>query len=421
MTHTPASGMPRFELVMLGADIGVYALARAFHERYGIRSTVISRLATGPIMNSRVIDNVTLGEESTLEDMRAELVRRGRERAAGGADTPVLLMANADGFIRFLSDHRAELEQYYLLSLVSEKLLDQISDKGHFAELCTEVGISAPATVIQDFSGASGHDWAPRSVDLPFPVVAKAAATSGYEGMKFEGKKKVYLIRDQIELDALYSRLVEAGFRDRFVIQELIPGDDTWMRSITAYCDTGGEVTLLCSAQVLLEEHTPLALGNPAAMITTALPEAMAQATRLLQHTAYEGYANFDLKVDPRDGSIKFLEVNPRIGRNNYYVTAAGANVAQFVVADVVEGRRLEPVVVDTEIVYSILPQLLVLRYITDPELKARVKRLAKKGIHHPLAYRIEGLKRRGYVALAKINQVKKFATYYPRPTDTGF
>ncbi|MGC1208929.1 MAG: hypothetical protein WA880_13320, partial [Ornithinimicrobium sp.] len=45
----PAASDPDFDVVLLGTDIGIYALARAFHERYGISSTVISRVVAGPI------------------------------------------------------------------------------------------------------------------------------------------------------------------------------------------------------------------------------------------------------------------------------------------------------------------------------------------------------------------------------------
>ena len=418
MTTPAGRPTPPFDLVLIGADIGVYALARAFHEQYGVRSTVVSRLATGPIANSTIIHTIALGADSTLDDTLRELLRLGRER---DASRPALLMCNADGFVRFGVEHREELEQLYVIPFMDVALLDQLSDKGRFAQVCAELEIDTPKTVIQDFAGSSAADWLPTPVDLPFPLVAKAAASSEYEGMSFEGKKKIYFIEDQAELDALWVRLQAAGFTGRFVVQELIPGDDTWMRSITAYADQGGEVTLLCSAQVLLEEHTPLALGNPAAMITTAYPEAMEQAKRLLKEVGYVGFANFDVKVDPRDGRFCFLEVNPRIGRNNYYVTAAGANVSQFVVGDFLEGRSVQPVVVEREILYSILPQRLLLRYVTDPALKARVQALGRRGIAHPLANPIEGLKRRAYVLAAKLNQVKKFRTYYPEPTETGF
>ena len=412
---------PAFEVVMLGGDIGVYALARAFHEAFGVRSTVISRIATGPV-DSAIIDNVLLGPSASNEDHIAELLRRGRERRdRGDHGIPVVLLANTDGYSRLFAQHRTELDEHYRIALVDEVTLEQIADKGRFAEACAEVGVPTPRTHIEDFSGADASDWTPSALEIPFPVVAKAAASSVHELVDYPGKKKVNFIETEAELDDLWRRLRAAGFRDRFVVQELVPGDDTWMRSVTAYRDRRGTVTLMCTAQVLLEEHTPSALGNPCAMITTPFPEAMDHARSLLDHLDYRGFANFDAKVDPRDGSFRFLEVNPRIGRNNYYVTGAGANVARFVVADLVEDRAAEPVTVTNEVVYSVVPKRLLLRYITDPTLNRHVRTVMRKGVVHPLRYRAEGLKRRAYVVAAKANHVKKFLTYYPRPTESGF
>ena len=215
-----------------------------------------------------------------------------------------------------------------------------------------------------------------------------------------------------------WMRAIEAASKSSFIF---VPGDDTWMRSVTAYRDRFGTVTMMCTAQVLLEEHTPLALGNPCAMVTTPFPDVMDHARRLLDHLDYRGFANFDVKVDPRDGSALFLEVNPRIGRNNYYVTASGVNVARFMVADVLEHRRVEPVTADREIVYSLVPKSLLLRYVTDPGLKAHVKAVARRAYVNPLLYRVEGVRRRLYVALNKANHVAKFLRHYPRPTESGF
>jgi D-aspartate ligase len=411
---------PAFEVMMLGGDVGVYALARAFHEAFAVRTTVISRQPTGPVTDSAIIDNHFLGAAASEDDHVEELLRRGRERTS---EVPVLLLANTDGWSRIFAERRAELDEHYLLSLVDLPTLDQIADKGRFDAVCREIGVPTPRTLVQDFTRADDPGWAPDPLpdDLPFPVVAKASASSEHDLLEYPGKNKVDFVHTQEQLDDLWRRLREAGFRDRFVVQELIPGDDTWMRSVTAYRDRFGTVTMMCTAQVLLEEHTPLALGNPCAMVTTPFPDVMDHARRLLDHLDYRGFANFDVKVDPRDGSALFLEVNPRIGRNNYYVTATGVNVARFMVADVLEHRRVEPVTADREIVYSLVPKALLLRYVTDPGLKAHVKAVARRAYVNPLLYRVEGVRRRLYVALNKANHVAKFLRHYPRPTESGF
>ncbi|WP_426592167.1 hypothetical protein ACPPVS_10245 [Cellulomonas sp. McL0617] len=402
--------------VILGADIGVYAMARSFHEAYGVTSVVVAGAALGPVAHSRIVRHEIVADG---HDPR-QLVDRLLEVALGMPGKRLLLMANSDWLVRVVVQHRVELEEHYVVPFLSEDLLDRISDKATFAEICTDLGISVPRTIVQDFGGP---EWTAEPVDLDYPLIAKAASSADYQDVEFEGKKKVFEIATPDELSWLWQALRAAGFRGRFVVQELVPGDDTQMRSITAYVDTRGEITLLCSAHVLLEEHTPSGLGNPAAMITTRDDAMLDQARMFLASTGYRGFANFDVKVDPRTGAFRFFEVNPRIGRNNYYVTAAGANPMRFVVEDHVDGVAVEPVVVDREILYSILPHRLLLRYVKDPALNARVRRLVRaKAVAHPLRYaRDLSPRRRLYVAMALVNQVRKFRRYYPEVTSTGF
>ncbi len=416
MTASPGGPL---QPVILGADIGVYALARSFHEAYGVRSIVVSGAALGPVARSRIIDNVLLGPGATPEAMVDRLVSLAGEHPG----KRLVLLANSDWLVRVVVRHRKRLEPHYVVPFLSEQLLDRISDKATFAEICTDLGISVPRTIVQDFAGADDAGWQPVPVDVGYPLIAKAASSADYQDVHFEGKKKVFEIGTPAELDALWTSLRTAGFRGRFLVQELVPGDDTQMRSITAYVDNGGMITLLSSAHVLLEEHTPSGLGNPAAMVTGRVDAMLEQARRFLTETGYVGFANFDVKVDPRDGSFRFFEVNPRIGRNNYYVTAAGANPMRFLVEDRVHGAAVEPVVVDREILYSILPHRLLLRYVREPALRAKVEGLIRRGaVAHPLRYRADAsVARRAYVLTAMLNQVRKFRTYYPEPTATGF
>ncbi|HKJ11143.1 MAG TPA: carboxylate--amine ligase [Ornithinimicrobium sp.] len=417
VTDDPVIDDPDFDVVLLGTDIGIYALARAFRERYGIASTVISRVVAGPIADSQFIETVELGEHAQRQDTLDELERQGRARAAAGRTT--LLLSNADSFSRMLSDQAEWLRQWYVVPAVDAAVLDMVADKIEFDRACREIDIPTPRTLVQDFSGAGDPTWTPDAVDLTYPVVAKPAVGAAYEGLRFEGKNKIFKVDSPAELVTVFRRVAEAGFRDRFVVQELIPGDDTAMRSITAYADQFGRVTLLATAQVLLQEHQPLAIGNPAAMITTPYPELMDQAERMLTHVGYHGFANFDVKLDPRDGVMKFFEMNPRIGRNNFYVTAAGANVAEFITTDLIQHERHEPVVVRNEILYCVLPMFLLRRYLS-PELKQLVKRVTRQGVFHPLVTK-DSLKRKLYVAAAKANYVRKYARYYPKQTESGF
>jgi len=419
--HIPATPRPEIQPVIFGGDIGVYALARAFHEQYGVNSIVISGEVPGPIANSKIIQNYRV-EDSHNENQLIQAALTVAKRFGKGKQ--LIILGNSDWLVRTIVRAREHLEAAgYVVPFLSEELLDAVSDKATFAELAQEVGMAVPKTVVVDFRNGDSPDWVAPEVPFAYPVIAKAASSADYQEVEFPEKVKVFEIDSAEDLAGLWKALRKAGYKGRFVVQEMIPGDDTQMRSITAYVDADGDVTLLAGAHVLVEEHTPNGLGNPAAMITGDLGDMFDQAVRFLQHNNYRGFANFDVKVDPRDGKGKFFEVNPRIGRNNYYVTAAGANVAQFVVGDAIDHAKVPPQRVSKEILYSVLPTGLLLHYIVDPTLKSKVTALAKHhGEIHPLAYWSHdgGLHRREYVALAKLNERRKFHRWYPDPTDTG-
>ena len=367
-TASPRSGASAapvpFDLVLLGTGLGVYTLARAFHEEYGVVATVVTKVGIEPMRRSVSCDMRELGGSASDEDLVTALVELAEER---GGERPQLLLANADSLIQLMSDHRERLEGHYVMPILDAETLARLSDKAEFAQLCVEHGVATPRTEVIDLGEPREEDWIPPTTSIPFPLVMKAARTADMAGVRFEGKKKVWFLSTPEELSELVRTVAEAGYTGRLVIQELVPGDDTAEGSITAYADAAGRVTLLCSARVLLGEHTPDALGRPAAMITTEFGDALPQARALLEATGYRGFANFDVKLDASDGQWKFFEVNPRIGRNNFYVTSAGANVSRFVVADAIEHRELEPVTKVDEILYSLVPMPLLMRYVRDP------------------------------------------------------
>ncbi|VEG25884.1 carboxylate--amine ligase [Actinomyces howellii] len=421
MTTAPdPAPAPDLTPVLLGGDIGVYALARCFHEAYAVRSTVIAPAPTQVITRSRIVDAVELGAASSPRDyVDAALSVARRDPGAKR-----ILLANTDWHIKVINDHREELVEHYALPVVDAAVAARVSDKVEFARICAELGVDTPRTVVQDFSGADEPGWRPAQVTgLGFPLVAKPAVSSEYNDLVMEDKRKVFILADAGEADRLWARLRSAGFRGAFLAQELIPGDDTAMRSLTAYVDSTGRVSLTGSARVLLEDHAPTMLGNPVSMITEPFDELVSQATRLLEHVGYRGFANFDIKVDPRDGRALFLEVNPRIGRNCYYMAAAGLNPARTAVRDLVLGRPEAPARLEDEVLYSLLPHRLLLRYLRDEALVARVRGLVRAGATaNPLRYRADRtLARQLVVTAQELNQYRKFARYYPEPTDSSF
>ncbi len=75
------------------------------------------------------------------------------------------------------------------------------------------------------------------------------------------------------------------------------------------------------------------------------------------------------------------------------------------------------------EILYTLVPDSLLLHYITDEDLRARVKRIIREGRRFDLLLNPteKNLRRNLIVWLQKQNHRRKFARYYPEPTETSY
>lgn len=410
-------------VVGVGGDIGMYALCRAFHEQYGATAVVLSTVATRPMQDSAIVTNLVVPDLDDTETFLTSLEKVAVENPGKHK----VLLTNADWFVRTVIQNRDRLEAAgYVTPYPSLEVLEQVSTKEGFANVCDQLGIPTPRTVVVNVpmvAATGGKASVPGlQLDLDFPVVAKPSNSADWHYVSFPGKAKIHHVGNRADLDELIGHLVDADYPSALLVQEFIPGDETQMRSLTAYRDTTGTVTLLATGRVLLEEHTPGTLGIPAAILVEPYDDAMDAATRFLDATGYVGFANFDYKLDPRTGRHVYFEVNPRIGRNNYYVTAGGANVARVLVEDQVLGRPILPVRAVQEILYTVVPFGLLLKYVLDPALRDRLKGLKASGrVVNPLKYDGDsGLRRRLIVEGVTQNYRRKYAQYYPEPTPTG-
>ena len=151
-------------------------------------------------------------------------------------------------------------------------------------------------------------------------------------------------------------------------------------------------------------------------MITEPFPELWQAAERLLTSVGYRGFANFDVKTDPRTGEAVFFELNPRIGRNSFYMSAAGVNPMVVMISDLVDGRPGRRREARKEVLYSLVPLHLVLHQLNDKELRLRVLRLAPTAVDPLIDPEERSVRRRVLVSAQKLNHDLKFHRFRPRP-----
>ena len=296
-----------FQPLLFGGDINVYSVARAFHEAYGVKSIAFGKFAaTFPCAFSSIIDYRPCLENEDADTFLKNVTDVAREVHP----KTVLVIGCGDSYVKLAAHLKDKFPENVKCNYISGEMLDQLTDKEQFYALCDRYGIDHPTTFV--YSKEMGHDFQP-----PFgaPYIAKPADGVAYWATGHRELKKVYLCDTWEELLAALDEVYAAGYPGKMILQEFIPGDDTYMRVLTNYSDQHGKVKLMCLGHVLLEEHSPHGIGNHAVIITEHQQELCDKIRGMLEDLGYVGFSNFDIKLDPRDGKYKAFEINCRQGR----------------------------------------------------------------------------------------------------------
>lgn len=390
--------------VLLGSDVNVYGMARSFHEAYGISSVAIGKGRLGATSNSKIVTVEVV--EPNLEDDRVFCDTLIRFSQRYPKEQTLLLVPCGDNYIKLLVRNQEALRPYYRFECINEELLMRLSLKESFYEVCTEHGFAFPKTAACTYETY-------KTVELPFdfPVIIKPSNSVAYWNCKFPHKKKVFVANNKAEFDAILDAIYGSSYKDHLILQEYIPGDDSQMRVLNAYCGRDGKVKLISLGHALLEEHSPEGIGSYAAIISTRDDELNKRMIGFLEDIGYVGFANFDMKLDPRDGTYKLFEMNLRQGRSSFFVTAAGYNLAKWLADDVIYRKEMGLTVADNPMLWTIIPKRIILKYVRDESLKAEARRLYKEGkVCRSLYYKADMNPRR-WIGYCK-NQFHYFQKY---------
>ena len=355
--------------VLFGNDINVYSVARAFYEKYGVKSKVFGKALMGTCYKSKLVD---FTEVKNL-DSNEVITETINDFAMKNTTKKILAIGCGDNYVKCLAQNRENFKSNVIVPYSDYDFLEELMDKEKFYALCEKHGIDYPKTYI-----CTARDYENVNVHFDAPYILKPANQVEYYKHKFEGQKKVFKIDTKEELEDVIKKVYAAGYTDNMIVQDFLPGDDTYMRVLTSYSDKNGKVKMMCLGHVLLEEHTPYGIGNHAVIITEYEPELMEKFKVLLEEIGYKGFSNFDIKYDYRDKKYKAFEINTRQGRSNFYVTGSGHNIAELLVEDFIYNNPIEEDIAKNEHLWMVVPKGVAYKYA--PEYKDRMKRLIKTG-----------------------------------------
>ena len=335
--------------VLLGADINTYSVARAFYEAYQVKTYVFGKYMSGPSCYSKII-NYKANPKMDTEEVFMKMIRMMSKKFK---DKKIFVLGCGDNYVTLVAKCNPQLPENVIAPYIDIDLMNHLVQKEKFYELCEEHGIDYPETLV--YRREMGHDF---EVNFKYPVILKASDSVDYFAHDFENLHKIFKLNSREEIDKTIDEIYEAGYSGTLIIQDMIPGNDEYMRVLTSYSGKDGKVKMMCLGHVLLEEHTPLGLGNHALIMTEPNEELMLKAKKLLEELHFVGFSNFDIKYDSRDGKFKFFELNVRQGRSNFYVTNSGFNIAKYLVEDYIEDKDIPFEMAKEGALWTVLPRV---------------------------------------------------------------
>lgn len=392
--------------ILLGSDMNAYGMARAFYEAYGLKPLVLGRAHLTPTQNSRILQFQQIDrlndEDVFLLEMEKVAQKYNHKK--------LLLLACGDDYAKLIIKNKQALQQWYTVPYIDEQLMDEILLKENFYKMCEKYDFKYPGTTT-----VTADDYTTFTPPFDYPIIIKASNSVAYWACSFPGKKKVFIAHDEAEKTAILQAIYSSSYQDTMIIQEFIPGDDSYMRVLNAYVGKDGKVKLMCLGNPILEEHSPEGIGSYAAIVTTYDKELMDQVRVFLEDIGYTGFANFDIKYDTRDGKYKLFEINLRNGRSSYFVTASGHNLMKYVADDYMLNIEQSMTYVQNEHLWMIIPKGVLFKYASNEKLKQKAKNLIRDGKYTNSLFFNQDMNATRWVKLTlnSLNYYRKYKKYF--------
>jgi D-aspartate ligase len=189
------------------------------------------------------------------------------------------------------------------------ELIEPIQAKRFQYDAAARAGVLLPAT----FHPADEESAGRAAEVLRYPAVMKPSEGAGFK-----------------ELLAAY----RLGAEFAPMLQEQIPGGDDCLWTVGSYVDPGGTVPGIFCGRKLLQ--APAGVGTCRVGVAEWDDEAVDGARRFLHALGYHGISQVEYKRDPRDGTLRLMEVNARLWQWHSLAAACGVDLVQMAYRDAI-------------------------------------------------------------------------------------
>ena len=238
-------------------------------------------------------------------------------RQAGEAPKTVVL-PTSDAFFLFLSRHRAQLEERFLMSLPSADVAESVVNKRGLYEFAAAAGTAFPDSY---FPGSYDEAVAVKDA-LRYPAFIKPYWGHQWRA-HFGGMHKGFKVRSPEEFLTRFREVLASGHSA--LVQSYITSPDDNLFSVSLYVSQAGEV-LAAFTRRQVRQYPPNS-GTVTLAIGESNPELVASAAHFCRSIGYRGIAGLEFKRDREDNQYKLLDFNPRLMLSDGLTAYCGINL----------------------------------------------------------------------------------------------
>lgn len=234
--------------------------------------------------------------------------------------------------VAVLAKHRTEIEAVGAKVLLpTAEVVRAVTDKGACTRIAGDNGIDCPKSQVLPENSSIVERKA--SLELfqricPLPWIIKPVWGHGMKGVTHVASFDEALI-------------ASCATSAELLVQEFIPGPVGSMYLAGLLYDAEGNVVRRFSSRSI---RTLFPSGGPAtAGVSVYRSDMLAETERLVRLIGtWRGPLNAEWMLDPRDGKLKFIEINPRMWGYGYLATGSGLNFPSSIVS-LALGRNIGP------------------------------------------------------------------------------
>lgn len=276
-----------------------------------------------PAANSRYLTGRFFWQPSPAD---VDRVLSGLLRLAEHIGQRSVLLTTDDAGAIFLAEHGHDLRSSFLFPDPPADLPRRLAGKYSLFEICRELGVSSPATVMPG-SFQAAREFA---VAAGYPLIAKLTTP----WTKGSGLRSTSVLASQEELHHAYEACARAGAG--LMLQEFVPGGQGHDWFFHGYCDVG---SVCRPAFTGVKERSYPADAGLTSLGRSAPNEILREkVASLLMKLGYRGILDLDIRLDERTGEYHLLDFNPRLGAQfRVFRDTAGTDVALAAYLDLTE------------------------------------------------------------------------------------